>query len=127
MDVFIFVFILLLLIISIARFNISPFLALLFFGLVYGIASGIGLAESLNLLLEGFAKTLQWIAIIMIFGTIIGEILNDTGGSEIIANSTLNTFGEKKLPFAMGFTGYIISIPVFVDVAYIMMQSVTEA
>jgi H+/gluconate symporter-like permease len=59
MEIFIFVFILFLLILSIAKFNISPFLALLFFGLVYGIASGIGFPESLNLLLEGFAKTLR--------------------------------------------------------------------
>lgn len=127
MEVFIFVFILFLLILSIAKFNISPFLSLLFFGLVYGIVSGIGFTESLNLLLEGFAKTLRWIAIIMIFGTIIGEILNETGGSEIIAQTTLKTFGKKRLPAAMSFTGFIISIPVFVDVAYIMMQSVTEA
>jgi GntP family gluconate:H+ symporter len=62
----------------------------------------------------------------MIFGTIIGEILNETSGSEIIAQTTLKTFGKKRLPAAMGFTGLIIFIPVFVDVAYIMMQSVTE-
>jgi len=104
MEVAVFVFILFLLVLSIARFNISPFLALLFFCLVYGIASGIGFTESLNLLLEGFARTLQWIAIIMIFGTIIGEILNDTGGSELIAHSTLSTFGKKRLPAAMGVT-----------------------
>jgi GntP family gluconate:H+ symporter len=127
MELTIFIFTLLLLILSIARFKVSPFLALLLFGLIYGISSGIGFSESLNLLLEGFAKTLRWIALIMIFGTIIGEILNETGGSELIAHSTLNTLGKKRLPATMGLTGYIISIPVFVDVAYIMMQSVTEA
>jgi len=57
----------------------------------------------------------------------IGEIANETGGAERIACSTLKLSGEKRLPQAMGLTGYIIAIPVFVDVAYIMMQSVTEA
>lgn len=115
------------LVVVIAKFKASPFLTLLAFGLLYGIFSGLGPEASLVLLLDGFADTLKWIAIIMIFGTIIGEILNETGGSGQIAKSTLNTFGEKRLPLAMGMTGYMISIPVFVDVAYIMMQPVTEA
>jgi len=127
MEIVIFAAVLTLLIISITVFRVSPFLALLFFGLLYGILSGLEPEESLFILLEGFANTLQWIAVIMIFGAIIGEILNETGGSQRIAHATLNTFGEKKLPMAMGVTGFIISIPVFVDVAYIMMQSVTEA
>jgi GntP family gluconate:H+ symporter len=64
---------------------------------------------------------------IMVFGTMIGEIANETGGAERIAHATLRVTGKERLPAAMGMTGYIISIPVFVDVAYIMMQSVTEA
>ncbi len=122
-----FLIVLVLLILSIAKFRVSPFLALLFWGLVYGILSGINPVQALTVLLDGFSQTLRWIAIIMIFGTLIGEILNETGHSKQIAGSTLHAFEEKKLPAAMGITGFIISIPVFVDVAYIMMQSVTEA
>lgn len=127
MELLVFLIVLVLLILSIAKFRLSPFLALLFWGLVYGILSGINPAQALSVLLDGFAQTLRWIAVIMIFGTLIGEILNETGHSRQIADSTLQAFGEKKLPAAMGATGFIISIPVFVDVAYIMMQSVTEA
>jgi GntP family gluconate:H+ symporter len=116
-----------LLILSISWWKVHPFLALLVFGLVYGIGSGLNPLESVDLLLEGFAKTLKWIAVIMILGAMIGEIANETGGAERIAHATLNLSGKKRLPFAMGLTGYVISIPVFVDVAYIMMQSVTEA
>lgn len=127
MELLVFLIVLVLLILSIAKFRLSPFLALLFWGLVYGILSGINPAQALTVLLDGFAQTLRWIAVIMIFGTLIGEILNETGHSKQIADSTLKSFGERKLPAAMGVTGFIISIPVFVDVAYIMMQSVTEA
>jgi len=127
MELLVFLIVLLLLILSIAKFRLSPFLALLFWGLVYGILSGINPAQALTVLLDGFAQTLRWIAVIMIFGTLIGEILNETGHSKQIAGTTLQVFGEKRLPAAMGVTGFIVSIPVFVDVAYIMMQSVTEA
>ena len=127
MDIYLLLIVIILLIFSISRWKVHPFLALLVFGLIYGIACGIDPVESVGLLLEGFAKTLQWIAVIMIFGAMIGEIANETGGAERIAHTTLRVAGTKRLPVAMGVTGYIISIPVFVDVAYIMMQSVTEA
>jgi len=63
----------------------------------------------------------------MIFGSIIGETISETGGARKIARGALRMAGGKRLPRAMGATGYIVSIPVFVDIAYIMMQSVTEA
>ena len=56
-------------------------------------------------------------AVIMIFGAMIGEIANETGGAERIAHATLRVAGKRRLPAAMGVTGYVISIPVFVDVA----------
>ncbi|MHC4207748.1 MAG: GntP family permease, partial [Planctomycetota bacterium] len=59
-------------------------------------------------------------------GAVIGEILTETGGSFRIAESTLRLTGEKRVPFAMGLTGYVVAIPVFVDVAYIMLQPITE-
>ncbi|MHC4995631.1 MAG: GntP family permease, partial [Planctomycetota bacterium] len=127
MEIFALLIVIVLLILSISRWGVHPFLALLVFGLIYGTACGIDPTESVSLLLEGFAKTLQWVAVIMIFGAMIGEIANETGGAERIAHATLRVAGPKRLPAAMGVTGYIISIPVFVDVAYIMMQSVTEA
>ena len=117
----------LLLILTISWFKVHPFVALLGFGFLFGIVNGLPAAESLALLLEGFARTLKWIALIMIFGTFIGEVASETGGAQRIADSTLRLFGKKRLPVAMGFTGYLLSIPVFVDVAYIMMKSVTES
>lgn len=127
MDILFLITIVVLLILSISWLKVHPFLALLLFGLVFGIGSGLNPVEAVDLLLTGFANTLKWIAVIMILGAMIGEMANETGGAERIAHSTLKLSGEKRLPVAMGMTGYVISIPVFVDVAYIMMQSVTEA
>ena len=126
MEAFILIATILLLILAISYFKIHPFVALLGFGLLFGIVNGLSPEQSLALLLEGFGKTLKWIALIMIFGTFIGEVASETGGALRIANATLKAFGKKRLPIAMGFTGYILSIPVFVDVAYIMMKSITE-
>ena len=115
-----------LLIISIVRLNLHPFLALLLTGIFLGFAVGMPMEKVIESLLDGFASTLKWIGIVMILGTLIGEILNDTGGSIKISNTILKIVGQKRVPLTMGLTGYVVSIPVFVDVAYIMLQSITE-
>jgi GntP family gluconate:H+ symporter len=117
---------LLALILAITKLHVHPFLALLCSGIFLGLATGMPMDKTLDSLLDGFAGTLKWIGIVMIFGAVIGEILTETGGSFRIAESTLRLIGEKRVPFAMGCTGYVIAIPVFVDVAYIMLQPITE-
>jgi len=120
------IFFLLLLVFSISKWKIHPFIALIVVALVLGISSGIGGKQTVEVLLKGFSETLRWIAII-ILGVFIGEVLQETGGAYRISEKIIKWAGEKKLPWAMEFTGYLISIPVFVDVAYILLQPVIES
>ncbi|MFC1557995.1 GntP family permease [candidate division KSB1 bacterium] len=116
-----------LLLILIVRFGVHPFLTLLIIGLFLGLADGMSFEKTLESLLDGFAGTLRWIGIVMVFGTIIGEILTETGASKRISTSILQLVGKKRVPLTMGLTGYIVSISVFSDIAYIMLQSITES
>ena len=118
---------LLLLIFSISKWKVHPFIALILIALALGISLGMGGKETVDVLLQGFSETLRWIAVIIIIGAFIGEVLQETGGAFRISNKIVKAVGEKKLPWAMGFTGYLVSIPVFVDVAYILLQPVTES
>ena len=118
---------LLLLIFSISRWKVHPFIALILIALALGISLGMGGKQSVEVLLKGFSETLRWIAIIIILGAFIGEVLQETGGAFRISDSITKRVGEKKLPWAMGLTGYLVSIPVFVDVAYILLQPVVES
>lgn len=121
------IFFLFLLILFISKFKLHPFLALIIIALALGISLGLGGVRTVEVLLQGFSETLRWIAIIIIIGAFIGEVLKETGGAFRISNRIIKWSGKKKLPWAMGFTGYIISIPVFVDVAYILLQPVIES
>ena len=118
---------LLLLIFSISKWKIHPFIALILIALALGMSMGMGGEKTVDVLLKGFSETLRWIAVIIILGAFIGEVLQETGGAFRIADKIVQWAGEKKLPWAMGFTGYLVSIPVFVDVAYILLQPVTES
>ena len=118
---------LLLLIFSISKWKVHPFIALILIALALGMSMGMGGEKTVEVLLKGFSETLRWIAIIIILGAFIGEVLQETGGAFRIADRIVKWVGEKKLPWAMGLTGYLVSIPVFVDVAYILLQPVTES
>ena len=119
--------VLILLIVSISRWKLHPFVALILASVLLGLLVGLGGKSTVEVLLTGFGSTMKWIAIVVILGAFIGEVLNETGGAIRISDKILKLVGQKRLPWAMGLTGYIVSIPVFVDVAYILFQPVTEA
>lgn len=119
-------FFLFLLIFSISKWKVHPFVVLVLVAMALGVSLGLGGPQTVEVLLKGFSETLRWIALIIIVGSFIGEVLQETGGAFRISGSILKWVGEKKLPWAMGFTGYLVSIPVFVDVAYILLHPVVE-
>lgn len=127
LNLVILVCILLILIVSISKWKIHPFIALILAAVALGVTLGLGGKNTISVVLQGFSETLKWIAVIIILGAFIGEVLRETGGAIRISNQIVKWVGEKKLPWAMGFTGYIVSIPVFVDVAYILLQPVVES
>lgn len=118
--------VLVLLVVSISKWKLHPFIALILAAISLGLLVGLGGANTVEVLLNGFGSTMKWIAIVVILGAFIGEVLNETGGAVRIADKVLKWVGQSRLPWAMGLTGYIVSIPVFVDVAYILFQPITE-
>lgn len=125
--VLVFAVVFLAIILAIAYYRAHPFIVLIAASLVCGGLLGIPAEQLLEYSLNGFADTVRWIGIIMILGTVIGEILNRTGGAQKIAHLIVRLTGKDRLSAAMGATGYFIAIPVFVDVAYIVLQPITEA
>jgi GntP family gluconate:H+ symporter len=126
-DLWIFLGIIVLLVLAISRWKVHPFIALIVSGLLAGVSTGMSPVMVVESLLNGFGDTLKWIGVVIVFGTVIGEMLHETGGSQQIAGAIIRAMGPKRLPLAMGLTGYIVAIPVFVDVAYIMLQPVIES
>lgn len=127
MSVLILCFFILLIIILIKYLNVHPFISLLGVGLMFGITMGMGFEKSFETLIDGFANTIEWIGVVIILGAVIGEILAETGAALLIANSVIQIFGEKRITSVMAFTGYLVGIPVFVDVAYVMMKSIIDS
>lgn len=109
------------------KFNLHPFLALLFGALLMGFLAGLDSSSIIGSLADGFGATLRSIGIVIAAGAIIGEYLDRSGGAKVLANKILDTVGEKNSPLSMSMTGYIVSIPVFCDSGFIVLSALNKA
>jgi GntP family gluconate:H+ symporter len=115
------IFCIVLLIVGVTIFKVHPIPALLIAGLVLGLATGNSVEIVTESLLSGFGNTLKWIGLVILFGTLLGEILAETGGADVIAESIIKLFGINRLPLGMAVIGFLVGIPVFMDVAYLTL------
>ena len=109
------------------RFKIHPFISLFLAALGVGLAAGLGLTGSIQTLMKGFGDTLSSIGFIIVFGTIIGILLERTNSTKTIVDYMLKWFGSKRSPLAMNLTGFVVSIPVFCDSAFVILSSLNKS
>jgi len=116
---------LLLLLILVVR--IHAFIALLLASIVTGLLAGMEITQLMDSIKNGMGGTLGFVATIVGLGAILGGILEKAGGVQVISKKILAFFGEEKAPLALLISGFIISIPVFFDVAFIILVPVIYA
>ncbi|SDB21491.1 Gnt-I system low-affinity gluconate transporter [Flavobacteriaceae bacterium MAR_2010_188] len=109
------------LLILILRFKIQAFISLLIASITVGIIAGMPPMDIIKTMQEGMGGTLGFVAVVVGLGAIFGTILEHSGGAEALANYLLSKFGEKRATWAMTITGFFIAIPVFFDVAFIIL------
>ncbi|MBC8470860.1 MAG: GntP family permease, partial [Planctomycetes bacterium] len=115
-------------IIATTRLNLHPFLALLIAAFGYGILCGkMSLEQVVEAVNAGFGGTIGYIGIVILAGAVIGTFLEKSGGAYKLAESTLKLVGNKNVPLAMGIIGYIVSIPVFCDSAFVILCPLAKA
>jgi len=115
-------------IIATTKLNLHPFLALLIAAFGYGILCGkMSLDQIVEAVNAGFGGTIGYIGIVILAGAVIGTFLEKSGGAYKLAESTLKLVGSKNVPLAMGIIGYIVSIPVFCDSAFVILCPLAKA
>ena len=101
--------------------RVPAFLALLVTSLLVGLCSGLEPVDVINSIKNGMGGTLGFVAVVVGLGAILGQILERSGGIERIADSLIRSFGPEKTQWSLGVTGFIVAIPVFFDVAFIIL------
>ncbi|QTZ93840.1 GntP family permease [Streptomyces auratus] len=125
-----------LLLVLIIKVRLQPFVALLTVSLAVGLAAGLSVTElfgtvqksdAVSLIESGMGGILGHVAIIIGLGTMLGAVLEVSGGAEVLSARLLRLFGERRAPLAMGLTGLIFGIPVFFDVGIFVLAPLVYA
>ena len=106
--------------------KIKPYFALLFISILSGLFLKIDFSETLNLTFVGFKNIIFSIGPIIVIGTILGKFLQETGATDKMVATFISIFGLSKIPLTFNILGFIISIPVFCDAAFILMSSIIK-
>ncbi|KCZ94113.1 gluconate transporter [Hyphomonas johnsonii MHS-2] len=108
----------------ILRARIPAFLALLLVSAGFGIVYGMQPAAIIQSIQSGMGGTLGFVAVVVGLGAMLGALLDVSGGVRALSTGMLNAFGERRAPLALGFIGFVVAIPVFLDVALIILAPV---
>jgi len=137
--IIVFVIAIVAMILAISRFKIHPFLAIMAVSVLFGLIAGVtltsqaatdttpavaGLADVIS---SGFSGTFTSIGIVIIFGALIGIMLEKTGAALKMADSVVKLVGRKRPELALLIMGWIVSIPVFCDSGFVILNPIRKA
>ena len=110
----------------IIKMKVNPFIALLFSSIVTAFGVQMPMEEIPKIICAGFGGTLTGIGIVIGLGIIFGNLLHEAGATEAIAKGLLNMTGKKNAALAVTAAGFLISIPVFMDAAFVIMMPIVK-
>ncbi|WP_433694154.1 GntP family permease [Herbaspirillum seropedicae] len=109
------------LIVLIAKFKMNPFIVLIVVSLVLGLAVGMPMGNIVKAFETGVGNALGHIALVVGLGTMLGKMMAESGGAERIANTMIKAFGEKNVHWAMMTVAFIVGLPVFFEVGFVLL------
>lgn len=136
--IIVFVLAVILMIVAISKFKIHPFLSIMTVSLFLGLIAGIPLVNVTNadgsvtqgianVIGAGFSGTFTSIGIVIILGALIGSILEVTGAAFKLADMVIKVVGKKRPELAVLLMGWVVSIPVFCDSGFVILNPIRKA
>ncbi len=109
-----------LLLVLIIRVKLHAFIALVLVSLLTAVATGIPLVDVPTALTSGFGSTLASVALLVGFGVMIGRLLEASGGAQVLADTLVSRFGERRAPLALGVAAFLFGLPIFFDAGLVV-------
>lgn len=133
-----FVIAIIVMIVAISKFKIHPFLAIMTISLILGLIAGIPIVDQTaedgtvtqglaNVIGAGFSGTFTSIGIVIILGALIGTILEETGAALKLADMVIHLVGKNHPELAIELMGWVVSIPVFCDSGFVILNPIRKA
>ncbi|MDW3682185.1 GntP family permease [Cupriavidus sp. CV2] len=109
------------LVVLIAKFKLNPFITLVVVSILLGFAVGMPMGDIVKSFEAGVGGTLGHIALVVGLGTMLGKMMAESGGAERIARTLIDAFGEKNVHWAMVTIAFIVGLPVFFEVGFVLL------
>lgn len=122
-----FVIVFALLMVALIKFKVTPSVGLFVAAIVFGLMAGMPMADVMAKIPAGFGSIMASLGLVLIFGSIFGDFLGESGATEELAKGMLRKFGRKHDILALNLVGFILSIPIYFGVAYIMTAPLVKA
>ncbi len=128
-----FVVAIVLMIVAISKWKVHPFLSIMGVSLLLALVAGIPLVKTgdvsgiADVIGAGFSGTFSSIGIVIILGTLVGSILEQTGAAFKLADMVVKLVGKKNPELAIELMGWVVSIPVFCDSGFVILDPIRKA
>ncbi len=109
-----------LLLFLIMKVKLHAFVSLVLVSVITALAAGFPLAKVPDALMYGFADTIGSVALLVAFGVMLGRLLEVTGGAQVLADTLIGRFGEKRAPLALGVAALLFALPIFFDAGLVV-------
>ncbi|MCW4459153.1 GntP family permease [Microbacterium sp. MPKO10] len=109
------------LLILIIKVRLHAFYSLVIVSILTALAAGVSATDLLDTVTGPFGETLGGVALLIGFGAVLGRIIEISGGAQVLAESLIRRFGDRKAPFALSLASFLFAFPIFLDAGFIVM------
>src|SRR5690606_27038357 len=104
----------------IMKVKLHAFVSLVLVSVLTAVAVKFPPGDIPDVLMSGFSSTIGGVALLVAFGVMLGRLLEVTGGAQVLADTLIARFGEKRAPFALGVASLIFGFPIFFDAGLVV-------
>ncbi len=110
-----------LLLLLITRWQVHAFVAMMLVSFLVAFATGMPIGDIISTLIAGMGGTLGSVAILVALGSMLGRMIEVSGGAASLANRFTQLLGPTRVPMALTAAALVLAIPVFFDVGFIIL------
>ncbi|MFM8415429.1 MAG: gluconate:H+ symporter, partial [Planctomycetota bacterium] len=115
------------LVLLVAWAKVHPFLAFILVSAGTAMALGMPLGDVPGAIRKGMGDMLGSLLVVIVTGAMLGKLVVESGAAQRIADTLVAAFGEARIGWAMALTGFIVGIPLFYGVGFVLLVPIIVA
>lgn len=111
----------LILLVLMLKFRFDAFFALLITSFIVGILNSMGMLQILSSVLKGIGDTMGSIILILVFGAMLGKLIEESGAAHTLTNRLTEHFGIKNIQYTILVVGFLVGLPMMYNASFLVL------